>query len=79
MAPPKSAEPRSGDPIRIDVSIEAGKWAGEADMLSLCRKAVDASVGMLDRKASPAGSELSVLFTDDAAIRSLNAEWRGKD
>ena len=24
-------------------------------------------------------SELSILFTDDAAIQKLNAEWRGKD
>ena len=67
-------------PLAIDIaiSVEAGAWDDEASLHSLvdrCASAVVAELG-LDR---PGATELSVMFTDDAAIRELNREWRGKD
>ena len=63
--------------IAIDVSVEAGDWAGEQALQAIARQCVDAAVARLG--LAGAESELSILFTDDASIRALNAEWRGKD
>lgn len=41
-------------------------------------KAVAASVEVAELKI-PAEAELSLLFTDDNAVRSINNDWRGKD
>lgn len=63
--------------ISIDVGVEAGDWAGEDELAALSRRAVDAAVARLS--LGDADSELSILFTDNEAMRALNAQWRGKD
>ena len=63
--------------ISIDVGVEAGDWAGEDELAALSRRAVDAAVVRLG--LDDAESELSILFTDNEAMRALNAQWRGKD
>jgi probable rRNA maturation factor len=63
--------------ISIDVGVEAGDWAGEDELAALSRRAVDAAVSRLG--LGDAGSELSIVFTDNEAMRALNAQWRGKD
>ena len=63
--------------ISIDVGVEAGDWAGEDELAALSRRAVDAAVARLG--LGDAGSELSIVFTDNEAMRALNAQWRGKD
>ena len=63
--------------ISIDVGVEAGDWAGEDELAALSRRAVDAAVTRLG--LGDAGSELSIVFTDNEAMRALNAQWRGKD
>ena len=57
----------------IDVSIASPLWEG-IDGEAIVRRAVAAA-------ATPetGDSELSVVLTDDAAIRTLNAQWRHKD
>lgn len=57
--------------------MEAGDWAGEDELAALSRRAVDAAVARLG--LGDAGSELSIVFTDNEAMRALNAQWRGKD
>ena len=57
--------------------MEAGDWAGEDELAALSRRAVDAAVTRLG--LGDAGSELSIVFTDNEAMRALNAQWRGKD
>lgn len=63
--------------IEIDIAMEAGDWPAE-DVLQTNAQdacaAVFAELGIAD----PA-SELSLVFTDDASIRILNRDWRGKD
>ena len=56
----------------IDVSIESDNW--NADGEAIVRRAIATA-------APPecAGAELSVVLTDDAAIRALNAQWRHRD
>lgn len=63
--------------LDIDVSVEAGDWPPEAELESLAGRAATAVLTELGIAGS--ASELSLLFTDDAHIRALNAEWRGKD
>ncbi|MER9303592.1 rRNA maturation RNase YbeY [Mesorhizobium sp. M0293] len=69
----------SGDgnvPVDIDISVEAGEWPDEASLTRLVNHAVAAvfaETGVAGR------SELSLVFSDDAHIRTLNAGWRGKD
>lgn len=68
----------------IEVTVEAAAWrTAVADPEGLCRRAVAA---VLARQASaeapvkvPIKAEVSVLLTDDARIRALNRDWRGRD
>lgn len=64
--------------IDIDILAETGGWGDEARLAECARRAVDAAVETLGFDAGTT-SELSIVFTDDASIRRLNAEWRGKD
>ena len=70
----------SAESVLIDLSVEAGDWPPETELLSLVEKAIAAAEAAL---SPPQGGrelrELSILFTDDAAIRVLNRDWRGKD
>ena len=67
----------SENAIHIDLLIEAGHWPNETTLEELVRNAVNAAWTTLGLK--PAQSELSVVFTNDASIQALNAEWRGKN
>lgn len=63
--------------IDIDIMIEAGPWPDESVLEDLVQKAVEAAWSNLGLERTP--SELSVVFTDDASIKFLNAQWRDKD
>ena len=63
-------------PVDIDISIEAGEWPDGEALTRLVERAVAAAFA----EAGGAGrSELSIVFSDDAHIRTLNAGWRAKD
>ncbi|RUM96509.1 rRNA maturation RNase YbeY [Pseudaminobacter arsenicus] len=63
--------------VEIDVTVEADGWPIDAELESLARGAVESA---LAEAGGPSGhSELSLVFSDDAAVQALNAEWRGKD
>jgi probable rRNA maturation factor len=62
--------------LSLSVGVEAGGWAPESRLRQHCEEAF-AAVGAV---LKPTGeTELSILFTDDENMRSLNAKWRGKD
>ena len=63
--------------MAIDVKVEAGEWPAKRALSALARKAVTAALAEAGADGGP--SELSIVFTDDASIRTLNAGWRGKD
>ena len=63
--------------IEIDITLEAGEWPKEADLRSCAENACSAALKELDVAGQP--TELSLVFTDDAAIRALNREWRRQD
>lgn len=63
-------------PLDIDLVVDAGVWPPEARLLGLVERAAAAAFAELKLAGT---SELSVVFTDDAAIQALNAQWRNKD
>lgn len=62
--------------VDIDISIESGAWPDEAKLNRLVERAAGAALAEAGARGH---SELSVVFSDDAHIQALNAEWRGKD
>jgi probable rRNA maturation factor len=63
--------------VDIDILIEAGDWPSEDDLEAMARRAIaavfaEAGIGI-------EATEFSLVFTDDARIRALNAGWRNKD
>jgi probable rRNA maturation factor len=73
MADGKSRPPAE---IAIDCAVEAGGWSSEDALQALCETAVAAAANRIDatEKAS-----LTILFTDDREMQSLNGRFRGKD
>jgi len=61
--------------VESDVSKE---WDARIDWPALARSAVHAAVAH-SRHHALRDSEVSVKFTSDDEVRSLNAAWRGKD
>jgi len=62
----------------IDIAVEAGDWAEALPQFdALCHRALRTAT---EAAAELDGSaEVSVLLTDDEAVRVLNRDWRGKD
>jgi probable rRNA maturation factor len=71
-------EAARSEAIDIDLSVEAGKWPSEQALFRLAATALGAAVGELDLPVAD-GTEIGIVFTDDAHIRALNGEWRQKD
>lgn len=64
--------------LQVDLSIEAGDWPQEDVLRPLIEKAVVAAFSAVNVEVQ-AGTEVSLLFTNGAAIQKLNKEWRDKD
>ena len=67
-----------GPSIAIDIRISAAGWRSALpNPAAVLRKAVRAAL----KRELPAGADtgLSILLTDDAEMRKLNAGWRAKD
>ncbi len=64
--------------VAIDILVEAGEWPDESALGVLAEQAVASVVAELG-KGGEGSPELSLVFTEDAGIAKLNAEWRGKE
>lgn len=60
----------------VSIEVENESWPSLADFEDVVRQAVASALVAANEDVS--GCEVSLLFTDDAAIAELNAEWRGK-
>jgi probable rRNA maturation factor len=58
----------------IDIQIQSPLWADQPAAEETVRHAIAAAAAL-----APANEEISVLLSDDAAIRELNWRWRGID
>jgi len=60
-----------------EVLVVADCWRAEPDAETVIHRAVAAAAEFV--AADVAGTELAVMLTDDAGIRTLNSNWRGID
>ncbi|WP_264603679.1 rRNA maturation RNase YbeY [Rhodobium gokarnense] len=67
-------------PFEIAIQVEADDWtgAGMPDLDALAARAASATTAIVALETVP-GSEVSLLFCNDATIRDLNNRFRGKD
>ncbi len=63
----------AGMPV-VDIEAASPLWAQQPEAEAMVRAAIAAAA-----QCVPAAGEVSVLLTDDAAIRVLNRDWRGID
>ena len=73
MTPARTAS-AAGSPA-VEVSIEAGDWRNVPGAEAVIRRAIAAAAAA----AVDDAVEVSVMLSDDAAIRVLNRDWRGLD
>jgi probable rRNA maturation factor len=59
----------------IDIKLASPLWAAQPLAVETVRTAIAAAAGALAKLAG----EVSIVLTDDAAIRALNRDWRGID
>jgi probable rRNA maturation factor len=63
--------------MHLDIDIE-DPWPAVPDWEALAARAAGAAARLVPELAHPRLA-VSVLFTGDAEVHALNAEWRGKD
>ena len=62
--------------VDVDLNIACGGWPDEATLTTLAQSAFSAALDVLELDDH---FNVSLLFTDDAAVQILNNAWRGKD
>jgi probable rRNA maturation factor len=76
-------DPERMTQLDIQISVEADSWASEEELLAFSGKVLTVAADFLAKEEEQPfpkmAPELSLVFTDDAAIREINAEWRNKD
>ncbi|ODN72146.1 rRNA maturation RNase YbeY [Methylobrevis pamukkalensis] len=65
-------------PLVVDLVVEAGDWGAEEDLEAMAERTSAAVLARAPQKVRP-GTEVTLLFVDDAAIREINREHRGFD
>lgn len=69
--------------LDIQITVETEDWPNEAALLLLSERTLGAAADLLaeeEKQPFPeTAPEVSLVFTDDASIQEINAEWRGKD
>jgi probable rRNA maturation factor len=74
----KKVKPRAtalkAKPVTLAIAVEDARWRRSPETIPLIRRAVRAAL----RAVSAPGSALTILLTNDAALKSLNTQFRGK-
>jgi len=70
---PKAKAPASA--VTADIQIDSPLWAAQPQAEATVRTAIAAAAAALSTSAG----EVSILLTDDSAVRALNRDWRGLD
>jgi probable rRNA maturation factor len=71
------------DRLELQISVEAGAWPEETALELLSTRTLEAAAAYLATEENQPfpdmAPEVSLVFTDDVTIASINAEWRGQD
>jgi probable rRNA maturation factor len=59
----------------IEIVVASALWTGRSSVKALLRRAIREAASV----TSTAVGEIAIVLSDDAAIRALNRDWRGKD
>jgi probable rRNA maturation factor len=62
--------------IEIDVNVACEGWPEEAALTAMAHHAFSAAMDVLELEEH---FNVSLMFTDDAAVQILNRNWRGKN
>ena len=62
--------------IDVDVNVACEGWPEEAALIAIAKSAFSTAMEVLELDER---FNVSLLFTDDAAVQVLNRDWRGKD
>lgn len=69
--------------LDIQIAIEADGWPEEAKLEAVSSHVLEAASAFLkveEKQPFPATPpEVSLVFSDDAQVQAINAEWRGQD
>lgn len=69
--------------LDIQIAVESDGWASEADLAGIANRVLTTAAACLAEREGqpfpPHAVEVSLVFTEDEAMRAINAEWRGKD
>jgi probable rRNA maturation factor len=60
--------------VTTDIVVESDLWSAHSDAAAIIQRAIEAAAA-----AAGASGGVAVMLTDDAAMRHLNAQWRGID
>jgi probable rRNA maturation factor len=75
--------PEAEQRLDIQLGVEAGNWPDEAALEAFAARVLEhAARHLAEKAAQPFPTEpveISLVFTDDAAIRTVNRDWRGQD
>lgn len=70
----KAAGKTGAPAVSVDIRIESDLWDAEPEAETILRAAIAAAAAH-----STSAGEVSILLTDDSAVRELNRQWRGID
>ena len=62
--------------VEIDIAIGCDGWPSEIALAEMAQTAFSTTMAVLELQEQ---FNVSLLFTDDASVQTLNAKWRGKD
>ncbi len=67
--------------VNVDIAVDAGDWPDHRALAVLAERAMDAAYAAATGDGVPPRDdyEVSLVFTDDAAIQALNRQWRDRD
>jgi probable rRNA maturation factor len=65
--------------MKVSIEVEDTAWLSVPGLEALTRTAITAAISGSGIRLIRDPFEIDILFTDDSTIRSINAEWRGKD
>jgi probable rRNA maturation factor len=64
--------------LSLDILVEAGEWPAKARLKRIAERVLAAASAKM-KLDLPEGAELSLVFTDDAHIKTLNRKFRRKN